>query len=257
MERVKKIAFLSIKDVWFDISSYLNSKYAITALHTNDIICKSEYDFKLNSKTFLLDISEDIEDIFAKFEYKSARYAIKKSIKDEVRISRVTKPDEIKQYMEFQKKFCEQKRIPMLHETELQGLTCYYALSKEQEYLGACAFIESADGKTVRYKYGATLHKLNANEAILWHAICEYHNKGFNFFDFGGCIPTEDKNSYYYRHYHFKKKFGGELIDSYTYFRIRGLYRIFYYGFILLVNLFFGGDVNCFINWLSEKKILK
>jgi lipid II:glycine glycyltransferase (peptidoglycan interpeptide bridge formation enzyme) len=257
MERIKKIAFLTIKDIWFDTPVFLNSKCAITSLHTNDVLNKTDYDFKLDAKTFLLDISKDLDEVFANFEYKSARYAINKSIRDGVTVHKVTTPEEIKQYMEFQKSFCEQKKIPMLREEELQNLTCYYALSKENEYLGACAFIESADGVTARYKYGATLHKLNANEAILWYVICEYHDKGFKQFDFGGCIPTEDKESYYYRHYHFKKKFGGDLIESYTYFRIKGLYRIFYYIFILFVKAFFKGDVNGFTNWLNEKKLLK
>ena len=56
---------------------------------------------------------------------------------------------------------------------------------------------------------------------------------------------------------HFKKKFGGELIDSYTYFKIKGFYRLFYYIFIKCVQIFFKGDVNEFTNWLNEKKILK
>ena len=85
----------------------------------------------------------------------------------------------------------------------------------------------------------------------------DYRAKGFQYFDLGGCVPTEDKESYYYRHYHFKKKFGGELIDSYTYFRIRGFYRIFYCIFDKFVQLFFKGDVNGFTNWLNQKGILR
>lgn len=257
MDRIKQIAFLKIYDVWFDFNKFKNSKYAITALHTNDRLEKKDYDFEQKTKTFLLDISASEEEIFSKFEYKSARYAINKAIRDGVKVYQIKSEDEKKKYLGFQKEFCNEKGIPCMHEEELNNMTCYYAISNEKEYLGACAFIESADERTVRYKYGATLHKLNANEIILWEAIKVYKKRGFQYFDFGGCIPTDDKSSYYYRHYHFKKKFGGELIDTYTYFKIRGLYRIFYYIFIGFVNAFFRGDVNGFTNWLNQRKILK
>ena len=36
MDRIKQIAFLKIYDVWFDFNKFKSSKYAITALHTND-----------------------------------------------------------------------------------------------------------------------------------------------------------------------------------------------------------------------------
>lgn len=256
VERIKKIAFIKIYDVWFDEEAYQNSTYAITTLHTNERHLNKDYTFEQKTKTFLLDISIPEGEIFSKFEYKSARYAINKAIKDGVEVFKVASKEERQQYLSFQKQFCAEKGIPCLEESELDCLTVYYALSKEKEYLGACAFLESTDGKTARYKYGATLHKLNANEIILWEAIKEYHKKGFYFFDFGGCIPTEDKQSYYYRHYHFKKKFGGELIDTYTYYRIKGLYKVFYGFFTIFVSIFFKGDVNGFTNWLYEKKLL-
>lgn len=257
MERKKKVAFLTIHDIWFDTKCFEQSKYAIAALHTNDILEKVEYDFRQSTKTFLLDITQEEQEIFSKFEYKSARYAINKAVRDGVVVCRIETDVEKRQYMIFQKEFCEQKGIPYLSEEELESLTGYYALSADGEYLGACAFIESADGKIVRYKYGATKHMLNANEIILWEAIKAYRKRGFRFFDFGGCVPTDDKESYYYRHYHFKKKFGGELIDTYTYFKVRGVYRIFYYIFNAFVYVFFEGDVNGFTNWLNQKGILK
>ncbi len=257
MERKKRVAFLTIHDIWFDTERFAQSKHAIAALHTNEILEEDQFDFRQETKTFLLDISKEEEAIFSKFDYKSARYAINKAIRDGVTVHRLCTDAEKKQYMTFQQEFCREKGIPLLQEEELESLTGYYALSAEGEYLGACAFIESSDGRTVRYKYGATKHKLNANEIILWEAIKDYRAKGFQYFDLGGCVPTEDKESYYYRHYHFKKKFGGELIDSYTYFRIRGFYRIFYCIFDKFVQLFFKGDVNGFTNWLNQKGILR
>ena len=203
MERKKRVAFLTIHDIWFDTERFAQSKHAIAALHTNEILEEDQFDFRQETKTFLLDISKEEEAIFSKFDYKSARYAINKAIRDGVTVHRLCTDAEKKQYMAFQQEFCREKGIPLLQEEELESLTGYYALSAEGEYLGACAFIESSDGRTVRYKYGATKHKLNANEIILWEAIKDYRAKGFQYFDLGGCVPTEDKESYYYRHYHF------------------------------------------------------
>lgn len=257
MEREKRVAIFKIHDIWFDTNQYRLCQGKVIALHTNELLSEVDYDFKLAALTLLLDITPKEEEIFAKFEYKSCKYAINKAIKDGIKVLRIQTDQEAEQYLEFQGEFCREKGIPMLASEELLDLTCYYALSAEGEYLGACAFIESADQKTVRYKYGATKHKLNANEIILWKAIQDYHNNGFSFFDFGGCIPTEDKEDYYYRHYRFKKKFGGDLIDSYTYFKIKGFYRIFYYLFNVFVQLFFKGDVNGFTNFLNKMKIIK
>lgn len=257
MERIKKVAFLKIYDVWFAKNKFLSSTWSISALHTNEMLNKNEYDFQQVAKTFIVDITGTEEAVFSKFDYKSARYAINKAIKDGVTVHTVQTSEERMQYWEFQKEFCKAKGIPCLNEDELSELTSFYALSKEGEYLGACSFIESEDGKTVRYKYGATLHKLNANEIILWEAMKQYKQRGFELFDMGGCVPTDDKGSYYYRHFHFKKKFGGELIDTYTYFKITGVYRIFYYIFIAMVKIFFKGDVNAFTNWINQRKILK
>lgn len=257
MKRYKKIGFIKIEDIWFDEERYQKAKGKIISLHTNAKLEKSIYDFRLTAQTFLLDISQPEEIIFAGFEYKSCRYPINKARRDGVRIWKAESNEEKEQYLKYQNIFCSGKEIPTVSAEELEELEIYCAESSEQEFLGGCAFIISADRETVRYKYGATAHKLNANEAILWEAICDYHKRDFKIFDFGGCIPTDDKDSYYYRHYHFKKKFGGKLSDSYTYFKIKGFFRIFYYLFIVFVKLFFHGDVNGFTVWLNKKGLLQ
>ena len=255
MERIKQISFFKIHDIWFDTKRYEESKSNISALHTNDDIT-SKFNFKIVQKTFLLDISKEKEEIFKKFDYKSARYAINRAIRDEVTVKKIESNEEIEQYLEFQKEFCIQKGIPMMNPDEMDSMICYYALSKDGEYLGACAFIYSEEEQIVRYKYGATKHKLNANEIILWRAICDFHDAGYKYFDFGGVVPTEDKESYYYRHYQFKKKFGGELIDSYIYIKVRGILRVPAACVMGVVNVFFHGDFNKFTNSLNKLKLI-
>lgn len=244
MIRQKKIFIFSIQDNWFEDDKFLTEKYPLTILHSNHILPEKDYDFQLSSYTFLLDIGLEKEEIFKKFDYKSARYSINKAIKENVDVRKVETVEEFEKFYTFQIQFCEERKLPICSLQELKMLDCYYAVAGDGEYLGGCAFLTNVEDKFVRYKYGATLHKKNANEMILWKAICDYHDAGFLEFDLGGVVPTDDKTSYYYRHFSFKKKFGGELIGSYTYFKIRGFYRVFYYIFKLILNIFFKGDLN-------------
>lgn len=259
MRRYKRIWFVRIMDIWFEENRFydLERKSGIVCLHTNRILDKTEYDFKLTGKTFLLDIEKTEEEIFTGFEYKSCRYPINKAYRDGIRVWKAESISDKMKYLAFQNAFCIERGIPKVDENECGELDIYCAETVEKEFGGGCAFICSIDQTTARYKYGATTHKLNTNEAILWKAICDYHKRGFTVFDFGGCVPTENKESYYYSHYHFKKKFGGELADSYSYFKIRGIYRLFYYLFMGGIKLFFDGDVNAFIVWLNRKGFLR
>lgn len=257
MYRIKKISFIKILDIWFDEQLFMEAKDKIVSFHTNKILDQSMYDFRLTGQTFLLDITRKEQDIFADFDYKSCRYCINRAKRDGIHVWKAENGNEKARYLEFQNSFCAEKEIPKVDASELDDLEVYCAMTPESEFLGGCAFIISGDNKTVRYKYGATAHKFNANEIILWHAICDYHNRGFEVFDFGGCVQTDDRESYYYRHYHFKKKFGGVLSDSFTYFRIKGVYRLGYLFFIDFVRFFFHNDVNGFIVWLNKKGFIR
>ncbi len=257
MLRCKNVGFVKILDIWFDEQAFLEAREKIISLHSNAVLDNSKYDFKLTGQTFLLDIARQEQDIFAGFDYKSCKYCINRANRDGIRVWRAENVTEKEKYLEFQNDFCEKKEIPKVDKNELEQLEVYCAETSDKEFLGGCAFIISDDYKTVRYKYGATCHKFNANEAILWEAIRSYHKRGFEIFDFGGCVLTDDRTSYYYRHYQFKKKFGGVLADSYTYFRIKGIYRICYFIFRSLVWFLFHGDVNSFILWLNKKGFIR
>lgn len=257
MVRRKKVGPFFIEDVWFDTTEYNRSKSLLKALHTNEVLKKELFDLRIVGKTLLLDITREESDIMSGFEYKSCRYPINKAIKDGVKVYKVDNEAEMKSYLDYQKGFCKKKGIPVVTDKDIEGLDVYCAMSKEGEFLGGCAFLKSSDNKLVRYKYGATEHKLNANEAILWKAIRDYKSQEFEAFDFGGCIPTEDKNDYFYRHYKFKKKFGGELIDSYTYFKMNGLYKLIYFPFKYILLWFFKDDMNEMTIWLNKRGLIK
>lgn len=213
-----------MRDIWFDEESFNRAKEKIVILHSNTILDPSFYDYKITGKTFVIDLDRSKKEIFSSFDSKSCRYMIRRAQRDAVHVWKAeSRPDKML-YLEFQNAFCGEKGIPRVKAEELDDLEIFCAQTKEKEFLGGCAFILSDDQKTVRYKYGATAHKMSANEVILWEAVCTYHDRGFLNFDMGGCIPAEDKTSYYYSHYQFKKKFGGKLADSFSYIRFRGGY---------------------------------
>lgn len=256
MERIKRVLFFKIHDIWFDEEKFKNSKYNIVILHTNADI-GSKYQFKFVGHTFLLNIEEDEEIIFKKLDYKSARYAINRAKRDGVIVKKIESDQERKEYVEFQKTFCAEKEIPMFHEDELNELISYYAISKDGEYLGACSFIADPYKETVRYKYGATKHKLSANEIILWTAICDFHNEGYKLFDFGGVIEGGKSSDEYKGYYQFKKKFGGDFVESYSYIKTNGVYK--FWGLLgkSCINVVWKGNTNEFVRWLARKKLLQ
>ena len=75
------------------------------------------------------------------------------------------------------------------------------------------------------YKYAASLHRSCENELLLWEAIQYAKDAGFTYFDMSWMTLTDDKDSDAYRLYQFKRKFGGELVDFYTYVKFRGILR--------------------------------
>lgn len=246
-----------MEDIWFDDARFIASNKGIQILHSNAELNEKEYDFVLGGKTFVLDISKPENEIWLKLENKSCRYAINRALRYGVTVKKVESEEERNKYLDFQNNFCQEKGIPSVSRADIDELDVYYAEDSQGDYLGGCAFLKSQDHKTVRYKYGATVHRLRANEAILWKAICEYHVQGYENFDFGGCIPTEDRESYYYRHFEFKKKFGGELVESYTYFKIHGIYRVGYWLFSIVLKLCFKNDLNQFVIWLNKLGMIR
>ena len=46
------------------------------------------------------------------------------------------------------------------------------------------------------------------------------------------------------------------MVESYSYFKTKGIYKVFYYGFICGVKLFFKGDVNRFTIWANKKGMI-
>ena len=92
---------------------------------------------------------------------------------------------------------------------------------------------------------------------MLWQAIQYAHKNGYKFFDMSWMTLTEDKESDMYRLYQFKRKFGGELVDFYTYVKFSGALSVLAKPFEFVLNKFFDGDINQFALFLKKIKVFK
>lgn len=257
MIRARSIFFIGIDDIWFDKPGFVSSKRTISILHTQRGIERKKYSIRLIEKTFLIDLRHPIEEIFNSFDPKSARYPIRKAEKDGIVVKKATTEKEKKDFISFFKNFSKLKKIPPIQENDLEWQDIFCAYSPTGEFIGGASFIKADDKSVYRYKHGATNYTGNANDLLLWHAIRYSKEAGFVFFDLGGVRVNENKNSYYYRHYKFKEKFGGILSDFYTYIKIKRPLSYFMMLPDLFVRLFFKNDYNSFVNFLSKIKIMR
>ena len=116
----------------------------------------------------------------------------------------------------------------------------------------------SAKDKSVfRYKHGATSRKYNENDLILWETIKYAKKEGYKYFDFGGVNITEDKKSYYYGHYKYKEKFGGNISDFYSYIKLKGIFSFFGYFSNFFVKIFLKDNYTNLVNLLNRLRILR
>lgn len=256
MKRNRKIFGLRIEDIWFDTNAFKKSNSPITILHTPTKI-KEKGIIALNEKTFYIDLTKPTEEIFEGFDKKSKRYAIKKAEKDGVDIRLASNSEEIEKFYQFFSKFAQAKKIPQIEKKELENYDIFYALSINKNYLGGCAFIKSNDKSIYRYKHGATSYQYNENNILIWKAIQYAKEQGYLIFDLGGVKIVEDKNSDYYKHYQFKEKFGGKIVDFYSYIKIKQPILFLTIPFRLGVQILFNGDYNGATNFLYKIKILK
>ena len=257
MVRTRRFFLLKVSDYWFDADAFINSTSPISILHSNKELDKIRFSVKLNSKTFHLDLSPTTQEIFEAFEPKSARYPIRKAERDGVIVKKAETDKERNDFFLFFKEFADKKQFPLIKADELNSYDVFYALSSSGEFLGGLAFVKSPDRSVYRYKHGATSYKYNENDLLLWTAIRYAKEAGYSIFDFGGVTPTYDEKSYYFRQYKFKAKFGGDLVDFYTYIKIRRPFSLLMFVPDVIVRLFFKRDYNGFTNFLDKMNFLK
>ena len=256
MHRKRKILWFSLIDYWFELDNFIKSNSSLSILRTNKKLDKRLYTLKILERTFLTDLSKTEEEIFSCFKQKSAKYPIKKAEKIGVEVVVAQTIEEKNKFRNFLTDFANKKKIPGFANNEsLENYEIFNAFSPDNEYLGGIACIYDSNKDIFRYKYGGTLYKYNENDLLIWVAMKYAKDKGYNYFDMGGVpLKTSNLNSGRYK---FKEKFGGELVDFYTYIKLSGLLKVPFVFSNILVFIFFKNDYNNLIKFINKHKPLQ
>ena len=136
----RKFLFFTLSYFWLDTQAYCKTREYIALLRTHDELPRSEYHLKFCYKTFLVDLSQTKEEIFAAFDATGARYKIRKALRSGVIVNQAKTFAEKMQFYEFYQAFVEdpirKNKILVLQKSELSRLHIFYALSEKGEFLG-------------------------------------------------------------------------------------------------------------------------
>ncbi len=257
MLRIRKILFFTVYDFWFDKDDFIKSKKWITILNTSEKIDIKYYSIQITGKTFILNLTCSLEEILNHFEKKSLRYPISKAERDGIKIVHSSSVEMVNQFYQFLYVFTQKKNIPTVNKDELKEYDLFHAYSPDGKYIGGCAFLSSGDKSIFRYKHGATSYSFNENDLLLWNAIKYAKEAGYSFFDLGGVLPSDNLNDYYHKHYKYKKKFGGDLVDFYSYIKVRGILVFFIWILNPIVKIFFKNNYTELVNLINKIGILR
>ncbi|MBT4338451.1 MAG: peptidoglycan bridge formation glycyltransferase FemA/FemB family protein [Bacteroidetes bacterium] len=253
MFRERKILWFTLFDYWFEVDNFINSSPALSILRTNKQLDKKQYSVKICEKTFLTDLSKTETEIFSSFKQKSAKYPIKKAEKIGVEVILALTIETKENFKKFLSDFAKERNIPAFAKDEsLEHYDIFNAYSSTKEYLGGIACIFDSNKEIFRYKYGATLYKYSENDLLIWKAMQYAKKNGYHYFDMGG-VPVKADSSSQGR-YKFKEKFGGELVDFYTYIKVSGPLRILFFLSKIFVYVFFKNDYNNMISFINKYK---
>lgn len=246
---------------WMDTAAFLKSTDFISLLRTHEELPENEYCLKIVYKTVLIDLSGTKEELYSAFDSKGASYPIRKAIKNGVIVKRAETAAEKETYYTFYQAFVadpkRKDKILALRHDELDRLVIFNATAEDGDYLGGIGLLPSPDNRYLLYKYAATRHRFCENDLMIWHAIQFAKDAGFRWFDMSWFLPTEHRDSDQYRLSQFKKKFGGEPVDFYSYVKFRGPFFILGILFKVILRLFFRGDINRMALLLKKLKVFK
>ena len=245
---------------WLDKPAYLKSTEQVVLLRSHEQLPRCDYHLQFRYQTFLIDLSQTLEDIYSAFHAKSARYSIRKAIRDGVVVKPAETTAEKLQFFEFYQLFARhpkrKDKMLILQKSELDRLrrpclVCRWRCIRRRR-AAAVTY-----GRYCLYKYGATLHRCCENELLVWQAI-QYAAKSTDSNTLHSwTAPTDDQNSDMHRLYLFKRKFGGEPVDFYTYVKFNGPVRALARPFDLVLKYCFDDDINTLALFLKKFKVFK
>lgn len=219
----KKVMIFRTKEFWFcdepfDVKNCDNVSFRA---------CKKKLDapgFKRKEfTTLVIDLSQDLENIWKNMDSSSCRYVIKKAEKGGIKIKLNQRRED---FYRLNKQFKTSKGLGARNTDSLGFIERYgtlFTAEFQKEMIAGCLFLE--DKNNIRWLLGASKRLNNiksklsgdANRLLLWEAIKYAKEKGIKEFDFGGYYTGEKKDEQKEKINFFKKGFGGKLITHYTY----------------------------------------
>lgn len=182
--------------------------------------------------TSIIDLTQDLKEIWKNMSKSSCRYAIKKAERDGVTVKKSQRYHEFK---EINKSFRRAKGLPptpkKLMEIFEKCAVLFFA-EYGREILAGQVYV--TDGHAIRWLIGASRRLEvdankgligNANKLVIWEAIRFAKTSGMKEFDMGGIYTGDDKDDQRTAINKFKLGFGGEIK---TYFNYRKVYSKFY-----------------------------
>ena len=224
LEIEKKKLFFKSKEIWFSDSPFDVKGYQAVTFRE----CKNKVDatgFKRKEfTTLVIDLSQDLDNIWKKMDNTSCRYGVNRAKRDGVNILRNSHYDEfvaINQSFRVNKGLDEgaidiefMKKYGMLLVAEFKG-----------EIIGGHFYLE--DGENMRSLVAASKRlsvdkKMatligNANKLLIWEAINIAREKGIREFDMGGYYTGKTKDEQKEKINSFKKSFGSDVVTHYVY----------------------------------------
>ena len=117
---------------WLDKASFLAARDSVALLRSHDELPGSAYHLRFGYKTFLIDLRQTREEIYAAFDATGARYKIKKALKSGVVVRPAETSAEKRRFYEFYQAFAREpkrkNKILVLQEKpeldRLAGILC-------------------------------------------------------------------------------------------------------------------------------------
>lgn len=253
MIRDRKLFGVPLRDCWFDTAGFLASDTPLALLHTAERLDESSYTFAIAEETYSIDLAKSLDDLFAAFDKRSARYPIRKAERDGVTVALAETEEEAERFLRFFQDFAVRKKIPAVRREELPAYDVFFARAADGRYLGGCAFVKADDKSVYRYKHGATTHEEGANDLLIWSAIRYAKIQGYAHFDLGGVTMRGRQAS----RERFKRKFGGDLTSFFTYVRAKPPLSYLFAALGPIVRTLFKGDYADLISALSSMRMLR
>lgn len=243
LEIIRKGHIFKTKEVWFsdypfDIGGFTHVVFCdCKNKDDKEDFCRKEF------TTLVIDLTQDLEQIWKNMSKSSCRYGVNKAQKEgvEIKINQ-----NFEDFLKINREFREMKELAESGITLdfIKNHGTLFTAEFNKEILSGQFYLE--DKNNIRWLIGAskrlnvdrkkTILISHANRLIIWTAIKYAKIKGIKEFDFGGYYTGTIKNPQKEGINVFKKSFGGKLVNRYIYQKdyskiykiLKEIYKLFF-----------------------------